>query len=298
MGTLSATTIETASETGTPLPPPDDDVTVNSGVMVESTGGNVSFTSADGISLQSASVVKSDTGNVSLSAGSGDNDNDASWALNGSLEAPNGTITPQPPSASITTPANGAVYPLGQTVPSSFSCTEGTGGPGIATCLDQNGNPSGTAINTSTTGSQTFTVTATSKDTLTGTASSTYEVGAAFLGFTQPLPEARISQASTIPVKFQLGTYQGSLLSNSVAAALITRVTLSANADSSSPLSTVSCTYNATGKLFQCNLKKPAGIMKGIPYYITAYQQIGTSYVPIPTSANPRTPNPEAISFK
>jgi hypothetical protein len=84
-GTLTATTTETAGETTTPLPPPDDDITVNSGVTVESTGGDVVFTSGDGITLQSGSLVKSDTGTVALTAGMGDNDNDAALNLSGTI---------------------------------------------------------------------------------------------------------------------------------------------------------------------------------------------------------------------
>ncbi len=82
------------------------------------------------------------------------------------------------PSASITTPANGATYTQGQAVSSSFVCSEGASGPGIATCEDQNGSGSGTALDTSTTGSHTYTVTATSSDGQTGTASVTYNVAA------------------------------------------------------------------------------------------------------------------------
>jgi hypothetical protein len=83
-----------------------------------------------------------------------------------------------PPSASIKTPADGATYPLGQVVDSSFTCTEGVGGTGIASCVDQNGHPSGSAIDTSTAGSHTYTVNATSRDGLTGRASITYSVTA------------------------------------------------------------------------------------------------------------------------
>jgi hypothetical protein len=81
-----------------------------------------------------------------------------------------------PPTASITTPANGATYTAGQVVDSNFGCTDGSGGTGINSCLAQNGAPSGSPVDTSTLGLHTFTVSATSRDGLTGTASTSYTV--------------------------------------------------------------------------------------------------------------------------
>jgi hypothetical protein len=85
-----------------------------------------------------------------------------------------------PPSASITTPAEGAVYTEGQTVDASYSCTEGTGGPGLESgsegCSGTVAN--GTAIAASTPGEHHFTVTATSQDGLSTAKTVSYTVAA------------------------------------------------------------------------------------------------------------------------
>jgi hypothetical protein len=85
----------------------------------------------------------------------------------------------QPPSAAISSPASGALYAVGQSVSSSFTCAEGAGGPGIASCSDQNGHGSGAAVDTTGLGRHTFTVTAMSADGQSGSASVSYTVAGA-----------------------------------------------------------------------------------------------------------------------
>ena len=111
------------------------------------------------------------------------------------------TVSYTAPTASITTPADGATYVVGQVVDSSFSCTDITGGPGIQSCVDQNGNPSGTPIDTSTAGPQTFTVTATNKDGLSGTASVSFTVakGSQAIAFTSSPPSRAVFGGSYTP---------------------------------------------------------------------------------------------------
>lgn len=116
----------------------------------------------------------------------------------------------QPPTATITTPAAGATYTYGQTLSSSFGCKDGSGGTGIASCLDQDGNPSGAVLDTATVGTQTLAVTATSHDLLTGASVSTYTIAAAApVAPGTPTATAGVAGSGTATVSFTAPSSDG-----------------------------------------------------------------------------------------
>jgi hypothetical protein len=89
-------------------------------------------------------------------------------------------LVADPPIATILTPVNGGTYTVGQVVQSSYHCAEGAGGNGLQSCQDSSGASGGSGtLDTSAEGVHTYTVTATSKDGLTGTAAITYTVSPA-----------------------------------------------------------------------------------------------------------------------
>lgn len=95
------------------------------------------------------------------------------------------------PTATIGAPAGNGTYPQGAVVKSEFSCQDGAGGSGIESCVDSGGAAAGSGtLPTSTLGAHTYTVTATSRDGLTATAT---------IGYTVLAPEAKVAATPSEP---------------------------------------------------------------------------------------------------
>lgn len=121
------------------------------------------------------------------------------------------------PSINIASPT-AANYLLGQIVPASYSCTDIA--TGVASCIGTVAN--GTAINTTTTGTKTFSVTATDNAGNTGTKTVTYTVSFGVVVLFDQTKQH--NSGSTIPIKLQIvdaaGTNQ-SAANNAVTAVRI-----------------------------------------------------------------------------
>lgn len=119
------------------------------------------------------------------------------------VENPAGDTTP--PVITITTPPDGAVYTLGQSVLATYSCLDAQSA--VTTCDGTVAD--GAAIDTTTVGSTSFRVDATSAggaSHLTHTYTVIYDFG----GFERPIDaQNRAKAGQAIPVKFSLGGDQG-----------------------------------------------------------------------------------------
>ncbi len=140
------------------------------------------------------------------------------------------------PSITLTTPADGATYLLGQAVHAAYSCTDEPGGSGLASCVGTVAN--GAAINTSTVGSHSFTVGAADNAGNTAMLTHSYSVIYDFKGFDAPVSNTETNTAKAgqiIALKWQL------LDGNGTPVTTLSSVTLT--------VTTLTCDLGATNDL-------------------------------------------------
>ncbi len=115
------------------------------------------------------------------------------------------------PAIEVTAPLDGASYALGARVRAQYRCVDEPGGSGVATC--EGDVLPGARLDTSTTGSHRFTVTARDGVGNVATRTVAYRVVYAFTGFRGPLRGEpfvnEVRAGATVKVRFGLGGDQG-----------------------------------------------------------------------------------------
>ena len=112
-------------------------------------------------------------------------------------------VVADPPVATISSPAAGGTYTVGQSVPTAFSCQAGASGPAIGSCTDSNGSTTGVGhLDTSTPGAHTYSVTAIAAGGEEGKASISYTVAAPTsrrpVPPTPPVSDAQVGTAAAL----------------------------------------------------------------------------------------------------
>lgn len=200
------------------------------------------------------------------------------------------------PTVSVTGVTDGGQYVLGAGPAPSCKTTDNLSGVATAATVSITTPPGGVGS---------FTATCSGAVDIAGnpqaaSVSVTYTVVYGFGGFLAPLPKSTLSKSgSSIAVKFRLTDADGVPISPGASAALAAagkvQVTL---AGPPAITQTTPCSWDALNLFFQCNIKTPKGLLTGFgnPYTITAYEDVGTGFVPAPPVGT--AVNPETIYFK
>jgi hypothetical protein len=117
----------------------------------------------------------------------------------------------EPPAISVTRPAEGASYLLGEPVTAAFSCDDGATGAGVSSCVGSVAD--GAALDTSSVGPKTFHVSARDNAGNASEKDVHYSVVWPFEGFFSPVNNQptlnRVNAGRAIPIKFSLGGDRG-----------------------------------------------------------------------------------------
>jgi hypothetical protein len=120
-----------------------------------------------------------------------------------------------PPTVNLSTPPDGAVYILGSNVIAIYSCADEPGGSGLASCVGSIAN--GAALDTSSVGAKSFTVTARDGEGHETVVTHHYRMAYAFEGFFTPIDNNILNIATAgqvIPLRWRLTDSAGNPVTN------------------------------------------------------------------------------------
>ena len=133
--------------------------------------------------------------------------NNATASADYTVTAAQDTVSPE---VSMSSPAQGAVYTLGQSVVASYSCSD-SGGSELESCAGD--VPTGSPINTQSIGSKTFRVTAVDNAGNSTVRAVAYSVVWPLTAFLAPVDNPpmvnTVKAGKTVPVRFSLGGNRG-----------------------------------------------------------------------------------------
>lgn len=127
------------------------------------------------------------------------------WVANAGSGTVSELAIPPVPTVSITSPSESTLYHEGESVTASFSCTDGSGGPGLEPGTEgcKGSVADGSPIDTATEGPELITVTATSKDGEVTVDTLEYKVtGPPFVSIQAPAEGATYAKGATVAASY------------------------------------------------------------------------------------------------